>query len=579
MGHRHFLTETIRQWYGGTDAPYVTVLSIGLNDVFFALLETCRQKKTFQQLDFVALVSESFDPQEISNVATKDRERLLSQWPDRMPGMHQMDFDAGAVRLTIIFDEATEVAKKLALRFDALLVPDEAGEHIHRLARLAKPDASVFFNPANIALSENLRRVGFVSDSDNTGVARMMRARTRGEQAHRAIRDVIVVGAGLSGANAAFELASRGVNVRVIDAHPVPGAAASALAWGILHPHYSRDDNLLAQISRDGFFATRARLKHLEEKTGERLFNPLGCLQMAHTEEIATRWQEACEKSLPFVMPSDYARLLTREEASDRVGVTLRRGGWWFEKAGLVRVGAYCRALIEAYGIAYRGNTEVVALRPKDDSWQLIGPLGEVIDEARDVVIAASMNTTPLLDAHQTIALTPLKGRITLLRDTDLIGLKAPVSGDGYVVKTDDGFCAVGATYELDQTGPWTAEKAHSANLDKLEILFENTPCSVVTGAYQGVRAVAHARVPVVGPVYDEASYLAKCEALNTALEINKAATIPGLWVMAGMGSRGVSLSALMSKVLASEMLGVPAPLFTTAIKGVSTRRLLQTIL
>ena len=91
----------------------------------------------------------------------------------------------------------------------------------------------------------------------------------------RPIIAVIVVGCGLAGANLAYSLTLQGINVRVVDEAAVPGAAASALPWGILHPHFTRDDSPLSKLSREGFFMTLSRLRHSEVQQGERLLKAL----------------------------------------------------------------------------------------------------------------------------------------------------------------------------------------------------------------------------------------------------------------------------------------------------------------
>ena len=58
------------------------------------------------------------------------------------------------------------------------------------------------------------------------------------------------------------------------------------------------------------------------------------------------------------------------------------------------------------------------------------------------------------------MGLSPLYGRISLLRETDLPELRCALTGDGYVARTE-GFCAVGATYEPGEAPDVAVQEAH----------------------------------------------------------------------------------------------------------------------
>ncbi|MBR5458639.1 MAG: FAD-dependent oxidoreductase, partial [Burkholderiaceae bacterium] len=252
-------------------------------------------------------------------------------------------------------------------------------------------------------------------------------------------------------------------------------------------------------------------------------------------------------------------------------GVPVQRGGWWFNQAGMVRAGAFCRALIRASGVPYLGNTPVVRLEKEASDWVAIGEFGQAIARAPHVVVACATDAGRVLGMSH-LTLDALRGRITLLRDTDLATLKAPVSGEGYISNLPDGFCGVGATYENDQLGAWDEERAHMANLEKLSTIMREPENVVVTGAYQGVRAVGLGRLPYVGPVCDEKAWIELTHERGNS-DIEHPPMIDGFWVMAGMGSRGVSMSTLCARILVSRMDGTPMPIDSRVVRCLSSAR------
>lgn len=584
--------EVARRWQG---KERFTVLEngFGLGTNFLATLKAWRNDpKRSAHLEYVALecfpVSRSQIEQYAAVELADEAKELASHWPVCIPGYHTLTFDGGRVRLILIFGDSQTFANKLSLQYDALFLDGfgpqknprmwEAGL-LRSLSRYAKEGAVVTTWCTKGDVRRALIGAGFeIEKKKGFGKKRerlfgIMKAR-RTKHNHRAIEDVIVIGGGLAGANVAYSLRMQGVQVRVVDQAPVPGGAASALSWGILHPHFTRDDSPLSKLSREGFLLARSRLRELEEKTEEPLFEPLGCLQMAHTDEIYAEWQSAASQDQPFALPADYGTLLQKEEASLKTGLSLKRGGWFFPMAGMARSGAFCRALIKASGASYRGNTQVVALKKQGEYWQLIGEFGEVIDEATDVVVCAAFASEALLGTA--LGLEALPGRITLLRDTDLTELKCPVSGEGYIAQMSDGYCGVGATYELERTGPWTETKAHENNLEKLDSLLTKPVPVVVTGAYCGVRAAGPGRLPVLGAAIDEKKWLTVCRSHKEYPQDSSLWDQEGLWVLAGLGSRGLSMSALCADMLTSLMLGVALPADPALLKTLAPSRYLR---
>lgn len=562
----------------------------GLGTNFLATLAAWRKAPgQCKRLDYVSIERYPVSAQELVQFATpelaQEAHELSTQWPDCLPGFHTLYFDEGRVRLTLVFHDSEFIAPKLHLRYDALFLdgfspaknPQMWSEKLLRtLARYASEGATVSTWCTRGSVRDVLSSASFsIEKKKGFGQKRerlwgVMTAK-RNKETLRQVKDVVVVGAGLAGANVAYQLAQAGVRVRVVDEAVVPGAGASALCWGILHPHYSRDDNLLSRLSREGFLATRSLIDILEAKTGRTLFSPTGCLQMAHSDEIYKSWCDARGKNLPFALPATYAELLDAKSAGLAAGLELRRGGWLFHKAGMVRAGALCRTLMEVAAVPYRGNTSVVAVQKTQAGWLLRGAMGEVIDEAEDVVICAANHSAQLAHSPH-LGLEPLPGRITFLRDIDLEGLKMPVSGEGYITRMDDGYVSVGATYELPATEPWEETAAHEDNLQKLSSLLIEPTDVVVTGSYQGVRAAGLGRLPAVGPACDEAAWLEAHKAQPSRFDFSGMEQ-KGLWVCAGLGSRGLSFSARSAEILVSLMTTASVPADKSLLQALSPER------
>ena len=255
---------------------------------------------------------------------------------------------------------------------------------------------------------------------------------------------VLIVGAGLAGAMTAWELAQRGSRAVVVDAGPVPGSGASALHAGLIHPHWQASDSPLFQLTRAGFEAMTEVLRDFPDA-----FIPEGVVDAASSEEEYEKWREAAAYGRPVHLPGDFASLLTREEASERAGLALSRGGWLYPKAGLVHAGRLARRMLEAAQAQVLTNMPV-SLRRREGLWEAVSAQGVVVARAPKAVVCAALATPCVLGlARGTMGLSPLYGRISLLRETDLPELRCALTGDGYVARTE-GFSGTGNNQRLN---------------------------------------------------------------------------------------------------------------------------------
>ncbi len=113
-------------------------------------------------------------------------------------------------------------------------------------------------------------------------------------------RSAVVIGAGLAGAASAHALARRGWSVRVVDSAP-PGSGASALPWGLMHPQFAVDDNLLARLTRAGSAATARALERVAPQgaqAGRAVWQRDGFFQVVDPAD-AERWRSALAALAP----------------------------------------------------------------------------------------------------------------------------------------------------------------------------------------------------------------------------------------------------------------------------------------
>jgi len=508
--------------------------------------------------------------------------QLAGQWPLPLPGLHRLSFDDEGVVLTLALGDASEVVPQLVLGADAFFLDGFALDRnpdmwslplIKALARLARPGATLATWCTARGVRDALAASGFAAERrPGFGHKREMLTarfephwRTRRHEPplpYAGERRATVVGAGLAGSAAAQALARRGWQVEVLEAGGAPASGASALPWGLLHPQLSPDDNLLARLTRAGFLLGVRQLATLPADEGEPLWHACGVLQQAGDDaEVATMRRAATR----FDTAPSFVQWLDAEAASHRAGMALHRGALWFSRGGVVSSRRWCVAMLKQHAdrITLRAGARAARLSHGEDGWRVADESGRTLSGAPVLIIAAALASSELIGGRFA-PVRAVRGRISLLRAGDLAALRVSLAGDGYVLRGLDGTVGVGASYEfapsvVGEAGYAPDEVIHQGNLQRLSRMLVDPAAAEVTGMFDGLRCVAHDRLPLAGPVADEEAAFADLQQLRGA-QLADLPRRPELHASFGLGSRGLTLAPLAAELIAAQLEGEPWP-------------------
>ncbi|ETH11776.1 tRNA U-34 5-methylaminomethyl-2-thiouridine biosynthesis protein MnmC [Bordetella pertussis STO1-SEAT-0006] len=486
--------------------------------------------------------------------------QLAVQWPPLLPGLHRLEFEGGALTLTLGFGAAQQLAPRLTARVDAYFLdgfaprgnPAMWDPHmLQALARLAAPDATLASWCSAGQVRQALQQAGFaVRRAPGFGGKwhmtlgqRLPGVATPDDAPDDDGAPVLVVGAGLAGAAVAHALALRGRAVTVLDAARLAGLASHAgHAAAALTPVIARDDNPRARLSRAG--SQRAWLRWRDLPAAGR------AAALAQTLQI-----------LQF--PADWVRMVDRDQAGALAGLPVARGGVFFADGMLVQPGALIDALLAGEGISTIA-AQAARLRRHGAQWQVLDAQGRQVAQAPVVVLANAADAPRLLADSGLLEPLPrlarmhaLAGEVTLLPAEALSGgPRCVVGGEGYLLPAVDGWYVAGSTYVHGAAQALTGAEGQRVNLDKAAGLLGQAPAAFASlqpgslPGWAGWRAVLPGRLPAAGPV----------------------AHAPGLWLAAGYASRGLSWAALMGDVIAARLCGEPGPLETDLLAQIAPR-------
>ncbi|MEY3613549.1 MAG: tRNA 5-methylaminomethyl-2-thiouridine biosynthesis bifunctional protein MnmC [Pseudomonadota bacterium] len=361
-------------------------------------------------------------------------------------------------------------------------------------------------------------------------------------------RLALVIGAGLSGSAVAHSLAVRGWSVTVLDQAPGVGSGASGLPAGLAAPHVSPDDNVLSRITRAGVQATLQRAQALLNSgtdwalTGVLEHNLGGKRRLpAHTHDHHSAPASAAQIAAAGLPPDTPAL--------------------WHAQAGWIRPRQLVAAQLQTPGVQVRWGQQVQGIERRGEQWAVTDAQGQTLGEAPLLVVASAFDSQALLKPLPGFAvpLNPLRGQVSWGHMADLNETQRqllppfPVNGHGSFISgvaSPDGMPSwfIGATFERHCEQAPVREEDHLANQVRLATLLPTLGLAMAkqfepdrVRGWAGLRCTLPNRLPAVGPIDRQ--------------------RLPGLWLSAGMGARGISLAVLCGEIIATALNREASPL------------------
>ena len=389
-------------------------------------------------------------------------------------------------------------------------------------------------------------------------------------------RQALVIGAGLSGSAVAHSLASRGWAVTVLDQGEGVGSGASGLPAGLAAPHVSPDDNVLSRITRAGVQATLQRA---------------GALLQSGTDWALSGVLEhniGGKRRLPTATPSDTSTPASAAQIA-AAGLPPDTPALWHGQAGWIRPRQLVTAQLHTPGVQVHWGQKVSAITKNGEVWSALNAQREVLGQAPLLVVASAFDSLALLQNQPGFAvpLNPLRGQVSwglmseLEADLRADALAAspspnpnklppfPVNGHGSFISgvpSPDGSMAwyIGSTFERNCEQAPVRTEDHAANQVRLATLLPDLGEAMKRQfepdrihGWAGLRCTLPNRLPAVGPVDSQ--------------------RLPGLWISAGMGARGISLAVLCGELVATWLENQDLPLPPELVKHLTAERYVRT--
>lgn len=305
-----------------------------------------------------------------------------------------------------------------------------------------------------------------------------------------------------------------------------------------------------------------------------------GVTQLGWDEKSAQK----IAQMLTLDLPADIARAVSAQAVRDSIGLETGCGGIQYPLGGWLcpaQLTAGALALARQQGLNAHFGKTLSALAREESGWQLTFSDGQTAT-APCVVLANGHNINQFTQT-ETLPVYAVGGQVSHIPTSDsLAKLNQVLCYDGYLTPQNpqnQQHC-IGASYHRGAREMAFNAEDQQHNRQRLIDCFpqETWPLEVDVSANDarcGVRCATRDHLPMVGNVPDYAATLAEYATLHESPETAISAPVyPELFMLGGLGSRGLCTAPLSAEVLAAQMSNEPLPLDATTLAGLNPNRL-----
>ncbi len=522
---------------------------------------------------------------------TKFSEQLLEQYPERDSGCHSLSFERGRVQLHLIFDRLESCLSHYQLNPDAWYLDGFAPsrnpsmwtkEALNNIALQSRTGTSLATFTAAGEVRRNLISAGFeVRKRAGFGRKREMLCALKAKKdsgssrrqyhlnnapwfvtgkATKPPKNVAIIGAGIAGAQSAWHLAQRGINVVVIEQRDKIAAAASGNPAGLIAPKLTASAGAEEAFYLAAFEYQLRQINALNKLGHAIKFTPDGLMQLAYKQSLLSRFKSISARQ---DLHTDLVKLIDADETSGLLGEKVAYASLRIDRAGCISPIDLCRALLDHPNIRLKLATSLIAISYAGNHPQLSLSTGESLDVGA-LVLA---NGYQAGDFSSTTPITPVRGQTSTARLSADQSLTHAIRHAGYILNapSQPRDVVFGASYVRGDHSDKLRESETRQDLDNLHANLPQLASGLrhIKPGHASVRATTTDRWPIVGPLADEAFYKREYADLHQGKHYKSysaACYQPGIFMLSGLGSRGLTSAGYCANLLTHTLMGYASP-------------------
>jgi len=363
----------------------------------------------------------------------------------------------------------------------------------------------------------------------------------------------------------------------------------SSNAIGALYPllHQQADD--ISNFYHQAFWRAKSLYSEISALGFSFSHQWCGLLEVSYKEALIKR-QKAFEKLGTW--PNELIHGVNAAIASKLANIDLPYGGLFMPNAGWISPPELVKQIFQAAKATNRlkimTDTHVTKIRQitkankegSATSWQLLSNQGEF--NASVLVICGGAEAIGI-EQIEPLPLTATRGQVTsMVSNAKINKLSTVICHKGYLTPESKGIHCIGATFQKNDTNIQTDSADDQYNLAMLSKCMPTLSADIqwqeqdIASSKARLRCMSQDHLPLVGAVpninqhIEAYSHLAKDK--NWPYP-QPAPCIDNLYVMLGLGARGLCSAPLAADILAAELCNTPYPMDNQMLFNLSPNR------
>jgi len=389
-------------------------------------------------------------------------------------------------------------------------------------------------------------------------------------------REVAIVGGGVASALLSLALLRRGWQVTLYCEDEAPAQGASGNRQGALYPLLNTHDASLTNFFAAAFTFARRLYDSLPVEFDH---DWCGVTQLGWDE----RSQHKIEQMLSLAFPEPLAQAVDKKTVAEISGVETGCGGITYPLGGWLcpaHLTAGALELAQQQGLKTHYRHRVTALDKSADGWQV--EFAEQSSQQHAVVVLANGHKINQFLQTEKLPVSAVGGQVSHIPTTPaLAALRQVLCYDGYLtpLNPNNQQHCIGASYHRGVQDMRYSEEDQKHNRQRLlnclpEADWPKEVDISAGGARCGVRCATRDHLPVIGSVADYHRTLESyAELVNEKDNAVSAPVYDNLFMLAGLGSRGLCTAPLTAEILAAQMSDEPIPLDSATLAALSPNR------
>ncbi|MFM2482741.1 bifunctional tRNA (5-methylaminomethyl-2-thiouridine)(34)-methyltransferase MnmD/FAD-dependent 5-carboxymethylaminomethyl-2-thiouridine(34) oxidoreductase MnmC [Celerinatantimonas sp. YJH-8] len=390
--------------------------------------------------------------------------------------------------------------------------------------------------------------------------------------------DVVIIGAGLAGASLSYALSLRKIKHTIYEQAEQSASAASGNRQGAIYPLLQSTQSPINDFFCNAFNFNRRTLAHLLDQGYAIRHQWCGVLQLGYDEKSAHKLNKLEQVHWPEAL----LQHVDSQQASDILGQPVEHSGIFYPNAGWANPQDLVNALLTQ---SLNSGYATVHYQSQLQDWL-----------SEDGQVKLTINGQPhdcqqliLANGHQVIdfsltsvyPITPVRGQVTHIQTTaQTAALKTVLCYDGYLTPACQQTHCIGATYQRNQLSRELSAQDTRQNLEALAHCIQQpwthdlqVDPSIGRAA---IRATLRDHLPMMGPLVHIPSLIhqfAHIPQPELKANLHQVPLVKGVYLLAGLGARGVCSAPLLGEIMASEIAGTPYPISQSTLDALHPGR------